>query len=142
VNWNNTSADDGDPLSGAFAFYMNTQPTEANLAADQQLAAVEGNQLATATAEANAQATQTATAGAPAPVVTVPVASTPVASTPVARLSAAAPSGALPPTGSGTGQAGGAFASNTSATFVSIVVLAVAGTMIVAGGVHAVERRG
>jgi methionine-rich copper-binding protein CopC len=108
VNWNNTSADDGDPLSGAFSFYVNTQPTAANLAADQQLSMIEGSQLATATAEANAQATQTASAGAPAPVATAPAASTPAASTPVARPSAAAPSAALPGTGTGTGQPGGA----------------------------------
>jgi methionine-rich copper-binding protein CopC len=141
VNWNNTAADDGDPLSGAFSFYINTQPTAANLAADQQLAAVEANQLATATAQANDQATQTAQAGAPAPVATAPVATAPAASTPVARPSAAAPSSALPPTGTGTGRPGGAFESNTSATFVSIVVLALVGTMIVAGGALA-RRRG
>jgi copper resistance protein C len=137
VNWSNTAADDGDELSGAFSFYVNTQPTAANLAADQQLAAVEGNQLATATAEANTQATQTAQAGAAAPVATAPA-----ASTPVARPSAAAPSAALPQTGMGTGQSGGAFAPNTSVTFVSIVVLALAGTMILAGGAAAARRRG
>ncbi len=52
VNWNNTSEDDGDPLSGAFAFYVNTQPTSAQQSQDTQLASIEANALATATAEA------------------------------------------------------------------------------------------
>ena len=52
VNWNNTSEDDGDALSGAFAFYVGAGPTAAQTAADQQLDAIETNVLATATAEA------------------------------------------------------------------------------------------
>ena len=52
VRWNNTSSDDGDALNGAFSFYIGTQPTSADLAADQELEAVEANELATASAEA------------------------------------------------------------------------------------------
>jgi methionine-rich copper-binding protein CopC len=106
VNWNNTAADDGDQLSGAFAFYVNTTPTAANLTADQQLAAVEGDQLATATAEANSQATQTAAAGAAAPIATAPAAtlaaSAPTVPAPVSTAVAPpATSGRLPATGTG-----------------------------------------
>jgi len=91
VNWNNTSEDDGDPLSGAFSFYVTTKPTAAQLAADQQLAAVEANELATATADA---------AGAATPVV---VAAPAVASTPAP---ASSPSATLPRTGDGSSAAG------------------------------------
>jgi copper resistance protein C len=40
VNWKNVSDDDGDPLEGAFSFYIRTQPTAADLASDQQLAQI------------------------------------------------------------------------------------------------------
>jgi CopC domain len=94
VNWNNTAADDGDPLAGAFSFYVGPQPTAAQLAADQQLASIEANALATATAEAAAAATSpTAAAAAPT---TAPVA----AATPRAASSPAAASN-LPRTGTG-----------------------------------------
>jgi methionine-rich copper-binding protein CopC len=97
VNWNNT-ADDGDALSGAFSFYVNTTPTAAQLAADQQLDAVEGNQLATATAETADQATATAKAAAPAS------ASTPAATAPT--VAAPATSGQLPKSGTGPDHSG------------------------------------
>src|SRR5438105_2576451 len=40
VNWKNVSDDDGDPATGAFSFYIRTQPTAADLANDQQLAQI------------------------------------------------------------------------------------------------------
>ncbi len=121
VNWNNTSADDGDPLSGAFSFYVNTQPTAAQLAADQQLAAIEANQLATATAQAVAQSTQTAQAGA-APSSTTPAHGT----TPAAGA-------ALPRTGTGS-------ASGSDLGTSMIVVLAL-GALGLAVTAFAVRRR-
>lgn len=66
VNWNNTSSDDGDALSGAFAFYVGSGPTAAQQAEDAQLASVEANQLATASAEAAASTPEPGTTPAPA----------------------------------------------------------------------------
>jgi methionine-rich copper-binding protein CopC len=40
ARWKNVSDDDGDPLEGAFSFYIRTQPTQADLANDQQLAQI------------------------------------------------------------------------------------------------------
>ena len=74
-------------------------PTLDEPTSDQQLAAVEGNQLATATAGAAAPVATAATAA------NKPVASAPV-STPVAHSSAAAPSAALPSTRTGIGSSG------------------------------------
>ena len=37
VTWNNVSDDDRDPAKGAFSFYISTQPSAADLAADKQL---------------------------------------------------------------------------------------------------------
>ncbi len=105
VNWNNT-ADDGDALSGAFSFYVNTTPTAAQLTADQQLDAVEGNQLATATAETADQATATAKAAAPAPASTPAVTAPTVAAPKSTAIAAPATSGQLPKTGTGAGQPG------------------------------------
>jgi methionine-rich copper-binding protein CopC len=41
VHWSNVSDGDGDPLSGEFAFYVQTQPTADDLAADAALATAE-----------------------------------------------------------------------------------------------------
>jgi methionine-rich copper-binding protein CopC len=99
VNWNNAAADDGDTLSGAFSFYINVQPTTAQLAQDQALAAVEAGQLATATAETIAQATQTAQAAAPALATTA--AAAPTQAKPALIQPAPSASAALPRTGNG-----------------------------------------
>lgn len=40
VNWKNTSDADGDPIEGAFSFYVNTQPNTVDLANDAQLAQI------------------------------------------------------------------------------------------------------
>lgn len=40
VRWKNVSDEDGDPVEGAFSFYVGTQPTATDLAADQALEAV------------------------------------------------------------------------------------------------------
>ncbi len=87
VRWNNTSSDDGDALNGAFSFYIGTQPTSADLAADQELAAIEENALATATAEAAGSET--------------PAAAASPASAPSSQPSATS-GGALPTTGDGS----------------------------------------
>lgn len=39
VSWTNVSDADGDPAEGAFSFYVGVEPTEADLAADAELAA-------------------------------------------------------------------------------------------------------
>jgi methionine-rich copper-binding protein CopC len=41
VHWSNVSDGDGDPASGEFAFYVSTQPTADDLAADAALATAE-----------------------------------------------------------------------------------------------------
>jgi methionine-rich copper-binding protein CopC len=41
VSWKNVSDADGDPAEGAFSFYVGVQPTEADLAADAELAAAD-----------------------------------------------------------------------------------------------------
>jgi methionine-rich copper-binding protein CopC len=81
VNWNNTAADDGDPLAGAFSFYISDQPTAAQLAADQQLASIESNTLATATAEAAEAATSPTSVAAASAAGTTPRAATSPAAT-------------------------------------------------------------
>lgn len=54
VNWNNVSDDDGDPLEGAFSFYVNYQPNTVDLANDEELALIgeEGTPATTDTASA------------------------------------------------------------------------------------------
>ncbi len=42
VNWKNVSDADGDAAEGAFSFYVGVEPTETNLAADEELAAIGG----------------------------------------------------------------------------------------------------
>jgi methionine-rich copper-binding protein CopC len=108
VNWNNTSSDDGDPLEGAFSFYVQTQPTADQLAADQQLEQVGAGELATATAAAAEDATATAQAAAPAPTrpATEPTAA-PATSPGPSVISPAPGSGALPATGTGPAGRGG-----------------------------------
>ncbi len=51
VNWKNVSDEDGDAITGAFSFYINTQPTTVDLANDAQLAQI-GFEEVTATAAA------------------------------------------------------------------------------------------
>ncbi len=119
VNWNNTSADDGDPLDGAFAFYIQTQPTADDLAKDDQLAQVGAGELATATAQAADDATATAEAVAPAP-------TSPAAAPTEAPLIAPAPAptgGALPATGTGPSRSG----NDTAMWLVLAFVLATGG---------------
>jgi methionine-rich copper-binding protein CopC len=69
VEWKNVSDVDGDPFAAAFAFYVATQPTEADLAADRQLAEEEGA----------GEGTPTAGAASPSPVVGTAVSASPQA---------------------------------------------------------------
>jgi methionine-rich copper-binding protein CopC len=93
VNWHNVSSDDGDAAEGAFSFYIQTQPTAADLAKDEELTHVGEEEEATPTAEAaspTAKATELAAPTAAA------------APTEVPPLIAPAPTGgALPATGTG-----------------------------------------
>jgi methionine-rich copper-binding protein CopC len=77
VEYHNVSDDDGDPFNGAFAFYIQTQPTAVDKANDAQLAQIgseEGTPGADETASSGtpsaapttAAATAPATGGAPA----------------------------------------------------------------------------
>lgn len=120
VNWNNTSADDGDPLEGAFSFYIQTQPTAAQLSADEQLAQVGAGELATATAQAADDATATAAAAAPAP--TQPASAPTTAPTSPAVIAPAPTGGALPSTGTGPSRA-----DNGSAMWLVLALLVATG---------------
>jgi hypothetical protein len=120
VNWTNTSEDDGDELSGAFAFYLNTQPTTQQIAADAALEAVEANELATASAQAGTPAAASPTTAAAASPATA-------ASTPVAAASPSRP--ALPSTGTGAGGSD-AMMWTMMATTLGVVGLGVAGVTL------------
>ena len=61
VNWKNVSDDDGDAATGAFSFYIRSQPTAADLANDQQLAQIGAEEE---TPSANASPAATARPGA------------------------------------------------------------------------------
>ncbi len=58
VHWNNVSDSDGDPFAGAFAFYVATQPTPADVAADAALAAAEAPEATNTAAPGAATSTK------------------------------------------------------------------------------------
>jgi methionine-rich copper-binding protein CopC len=92
VQWHNVSSVDGDAATGAFSFYIGTQPTAADLAADKQLETIGQEEMAT-----------------PMPEMTQPAAApTVIAPAPQGTPAAAKPAtgGTLPQTGEG-GAAGG-----------------------------------
>jgi copper resistance protein C len=93
VNWKNTSDDDGDPVTGAFSFYVNAQPNAVDLENDRQLAQI-GFEEVTATAAAG-----NATPGAEIPSATSGAA-TAAPNNPIATTSASI-SPATPTTTSG-----------------------------------------
>jgi methionine-rich copper-binding protein CopC len=68
VEWKNISDADGDPFAAAFAFYVGTEPTEADVAADRVLAEEEG-----------AEETPSVEAATPSPVVGTAVSASPQA---------------------------------------------------------------
>lgn len=104
VNWHNVSDADGDPLDGAFSFYVRTQPNTVDLANDAQLAQIGAPETPGAA---------TATSTAPTAVTSAPGTSTAATAAPGASVTAVAA-----PTSSGGG-------SNTT-VYVIIGVLAVA----------------
>lgn len=126
VNWKNVSDDDGDPATGAFSFYVNTQPNAVDLDNDRQLAQV-GFEDVTATAAA-AQ-------GTPATGAATPSGAAPSTTTGSPAISAATPI----PTSASTGGGGGG--SNTS--LIIIIVAAVLGGAFIgfAGWQYAARRR-
>ncbi len=67
VRWKNVSDADGDPLEGAFSFYVKTQPNAVDLANDKQLEAI-------GAAEETPDATTEATSAATSPANTTPAA--------------------------------------------------------------------
>ena len=121
VNWKNTSDADGDPATGGFSFYINTQPNTVDLANDAQLAQI-GFEDVTATAAA-AGTPSTSTASTPAPAGTPASRPTTAASgTQSPAVSAATPI----PTSTSTSSGG---SSNTVAYVIiaTIAVIAVVG---------------
>jgi methionine-rich copper-binding protein CopC len=119
VNWKNVSDDDGDPLEGAFSFYVAAQPTTVDLANDQQLAQVGAN-------------LETAQAGTPGAGSTPPATARPGV-TGTAAATAASPTAVPASSGSGGG-------SNTG-LFIGIGV-AVAIVLIAGGGWFTFMRGG
>ena len=101
VHWNNVSDADGDPFAGAFAFYVGTQPTPADVAADAALAAAEAP-----------EATDTAAPGA-------------ATSTKAPSTGPASPAASATPTGSGGG--GNAVLNVGVVVVVAVVVVVVGG---------------
>jgi methionine-rich copper-binding protein CopC len=71
VRWHNVSDDDSDPAEGAFAFYVGTEPTPADLDADRELARVGSDPLSGAAPPRSEEVT-------PTPVATVAAVETPV----------------------------------------------------------------
>lgn len=129
VNWKNVSDQDGDAATGAFSFYVSTQPNAVDLDNDRQLAQV-GFEEVTATAAA-AQGTAT---GA-----TTPSGSTPATTAAATGSGSPAISAATPiPTSASTGGGGG-----TNTSLIIIIVAAVVGGAFVgfAGWQYAVRRR-
>jgi methionine-rich copper-binding protein CopC len=108
VHWKNVSDADGDPLEGAFSFYLSTRPTDADLAADVKLAAI-GAPETPVTSATNGTASPTAS-GRPATTPATAPATTPTA------------------TAISTGGSGGS--SNSAAIVIAVAIVAV----LVAGG--------
>jgi methionine-rich copper-binding protein CopC len=122
VHWNNVSSVDGDAATGAFSFYIGVQPTAADLAADEELAMIGAEEMATET---------------PMPEMTQPAsAPTVIAPAPQATAAASKPAagGTLPKTGDG-GSSGG----SGGTPFVAVVLLATA--MLALGGGIIARRR-
>jgi methionine-rich copper-binding protein CopC len=92
VRWHNVSDDDGDPLEGAFSFYVQVQPSAANLQNDAQLAQIG--------AEEETPGAETPAAGTPGAAATTAPASSPTA----AVATAVAPSTNTDDGGSNTGR--------------------------------------
>ena len=67
VHWNNVSDSDGDPFAGAFAFYVATQPTPADVAADAALAAAEAPEATDTAAPGAATSTKGPSTGPTTP---------------------------------------------------------------------------
>jgi methionine-rich copper-binding protein CopC len=117
VHWHNVSDADGDPLDGAFSFYVQTQPNAVDLANDADLAKI-GNEDVTPAAEGSATA-GTASVETPSSGPT----SAPATSAP-ATGSAATIQSAVTATPESSGASSGG-SSNTT-VYVIIAVLAVA----------------
>ncbi|TAK62762.1 MAG: copper resistance protein CopC [Dehalococcoidia bacterium] len=69
VHYSNVSDADGDPFDGAFAFYVATQPTAADQAADAALAAAEAPEATDTAAPGGATSTKAPSTSAASPAV-------------------------------------------------------------------------
>ncbi len=128
VNWKNVSDQDGDAATGAFSFYVSTQPNAVDLDNDRQLAQV-GFEEVTATAAAQGTATGGAT----------PSGATPAATAAATGSRSPAISAATPiPTSASTDSGGG-----TNTSLIIIIVAAVVGGAFIgfAGWQYAARRR-
>jgi methionine-rich copper-binding protein CopC len=119
VHWKNVSDDDGDPAEGAFSFYVNTQPTAADLADDKRLEQI------------GAEAEAPAATGTPATTATAAA----TTGTREPAISAATP---LPTTAAAGGDGGG----SDTGTYILIAAAILGGALIgFAGWQYAVRRR-
>ncbi len=130
VHWKNVSDDDGDPATGAFAFYVRTQPNTVDRANDAQLATVGAEQEVTPGTDQTPGPTAVASG----------TASTPAAS--ASATSAVATSTRANPTVVGTAtsakpEGGGGH----TVLYVTIAVVAIV-AVLGAGAAFAYSRRG
>jgi hypothetical protein len=128
VNYKNVSDDDGDPFAGAFAFYVQTQPTTVDKANDAQLAQIGAPETPGA---------ETTPGAASTPGLTTSVPSVAAAT---AEPSVAAAQTALPTAVPSTGTDGGG-GSNTGRNVGIGVGIAVVVILLAGGGWYAYSRR-
>jgi methionine-rich copper-binding protein CopC len=124
VNWKNTSDADGDPVTGAFSFYISTQPNAVDLENDRQLAQI-GFEDVTATAAAGGATASPATS-AITPIATLPP-STAAATRPPGTSSPGISAATPIPTTTAATQDGGGSSSRVWVVGVIVAVVLVAG---------------
>ena len=121
VNWSNVSSVDGDAAEGAYSFYVQVQPTAADLAKDAELEMVGAE-----------EPMETPTAMPPA---AQPTVAAPAPATSPAPSGGAAPSASLPRTGDGA-------SGNDGRGWGFLIAVTVAAGLAVIGASAAVTMRG
>ena len=122
VNWKNVSDADGDPATGAFSFYVNTQPNAVDLENDKQLEQI-GFEPETPAAGTTPEAGQTPQSGATASASTAARPSAAVTGTRSPGISAATPL----PTNASTSTDGGG---GNTGLYVIIAAAIIAGIIV------------
>lgn len=133
VNWKNVSDADGDPTTGAFSFYISTQPSAADLESDKQLE-LTGAEPETPVADETPPATSPAgstTAAVPSTVARPTAAAT---GTRAPGISAATPG----PTPASADNGGG----SDTGLYVIIAAAVIAGIIVGLGAWRYIARRG